>query len=108
MFNLKKRELYTYWAFVYWDKNIDNSEAACITVFRDKLPIPEMVEFYLPDESVYHTKIVKITTTKPLINPDGINNTVGIGYIYEEFNGNCDIIMDEGDCPVPVVGLKII
>lgn len=116
MFSLKERKLYTYCAFVYWDKDSDNSESACIIVFRDENPHPETMEMWLPDEDLYYTEIVDVTTNKPIPDPDYYENVLGTGYIFVNHNG-CDCqfgyitmsdIKREDNYQVPVVGLKII
>jgi hypothetical protein len=116
MFSLKERKLYTYCAFVYWRKDDDSSDIADIIVFRDENPDPEIMEMWLPDDELYHTEIVDVTTNKPIPDPDYYENVLGTGYIFVNHNG-CDCqfgyitmsdIKREDNYQVPVVGLKII
>lgn len=105
MFNLKERGLFTYWCFVYWRKDCGVSDAYII-IFMDENPDPEMMESCLPDENLYHTEIVKITTADPILNSDCGSDTLGTGCIYETPNGDYAIVLD--NAIITVVGLKII
>lgn len=112
MFNLKERELYTYCAFIYWENDSGSNDIADITVFKDENPSPELLEECLPYDDLYHTEIVKITTSSPIPHGSCCDAPASEGNIYRTPNGDYSIVMwhlkRQDNYPVPVVGLKII